>query len=102
MSGVIILAEIVILTILFTVAVVTDSREPVNTVYDMPKPIIDRCLELGLIDETKKADSPQTRRKKTVCSACCGCDHDVCAYLCESCRELCTGVWHFLFCMAGD
>lgn len=66
MSGVIILAEIVILTIIFTVAVVTDSREPVNTVYDMPKPIIDRCLELGLIDETKKADSPQTRRKNCV------------------------------------
>ena len=68
MNGVIILAEIVILTILFTVAVVADSREPVNTVYDMPKPIIDRCLELGLIDETKKADSPQTRRKK-LCAA---------------------------------
>ncbi len=68
MNGVIILAEIVILTILFTVAVVADSREPVNTVYDMPKPIIDRCMELGLIDETKKADSPQTRRKK-LCAA---------------------------------
>lgn len=68
MNGVIILAEILILTILFTVAVVADSREPLNTVYDMPKPIIDRCLELGLIDETKKADSPQTRRKK-LCAA---------------------------------
>ena len=58
----IILIETVVLTILFTIAVVADSKNPVDTVYDMPEPIINRCLELGLIDESKKADSPQTRR----------------------------------------
>lgn len=60
----IILAETVVLAVLFTIAVVAGSKNPVDTVYDMPEPIINRCLELGLIDESKKADSPQTRRKK--------------------------------------
>ena len=60
----IILAETVVLAVLFTIAVVAGSKKPVDTVYDMPEPIINRCLELGLIDESKKADSPQTRRKK--------------------------------------
>lgn len=60
----IILIETVVLTILFTIGVVADSKNPVDTVYDMPEPIINRCLELGLIDESKKADSPQTRRKR--------------------------------------
>ena len=59
-----ILIETVVLTILFTIGVVADSKNPVDTVYDMPEPIINRCLELGLIDESKKADSPQTRRKR--------------------------------------
>lgn len=62
----VILIETVVLTILFTIGVVAGSQNPVETVYDMPQPIIDRCLELGLIDESKKADSPQTRRKKLV------------------------------------
>ncbi len=60
----VILIETLILTVLFTIAVVAGSKNPVDTVYDMPQPIINRCLELGLIDESKKADSPQTRRKK--------------------------------------
>ncbi len=60
----IILAETVVLAVLFTIAVVAGSKNPVDTVYDMPEPIVNRCLELGLIDESKKADSPQTRRKK--------------------------------------
>lgn len=60
----VILIETLILTVLFTIAVVAGSKNPVETVYDMPQPIINRCLELGLIDESKKADSPQTRRKK--------------------------------------
>lgn len=60
----IILIETVVLAILFTMGVVADSKNPVDTVYDMPEPIINRCLELGLIDESKKADSPQTRRKR--------------------------------------
>lgn len=64
MSIGIILTETMVLTILFTIAVVAGSKNPVDTVYDMPEPIINRCLELGLIDESKKADSPQTRRKK--------------------------------------
>ena len=59
-----ILIETVVLAILFTIAVVADSKNPVDTVYDMPEPIINRCLELGLIDESKKADSSQTRRKR--------------------------------------
>lgn len=59
-----ILIETVVLAILFTIGVVADSKNPVDTVYDMPEPIINRCLELGLIDESKKADSPQTRRKR--------------------------------------
>ena len=63
-----ILIETVVLMILFTVAVVAGSRNPVETVYDMPEPIINRCLELGLIDETKKASSPETRRLK-ICTA---------------------------------
>ena len=45
--------ETVILLILFTAGVMLGSRNPIETVYDMPQPIIDRCLELGLIDETK-------------------------------------------------
>ena len=60
----VILIETLILTVLFTIAVVAGSKNPVDTVYDMPQPIINRCLELGLIDESKKADSPQTRRKR--------------------------------------
>ena len=60
----IILIETVVLTILFTIGVVAGSKNPVDTVCDMPEPIINRCLELGLIDESRKADSPQTRRKK--------------------------------------
>ena len=60
----VILIETLVLTILFTIAVAAGSKNPVDTVYDMPEPIINRCLELGLIDETKKADSPQTRKKK--------------------------------------
>ena len=60
----IILIETVVLTILFTIGVVAGSKNPVDTVCDMPEPIINRCLELGLIDENRKADSPQTRRKK--------------------------------------
>lgn len=60
----VILIETLILTVLFTIAVVAGSKNLVDTVYDMPQPIINRCLELGLIDESKKADSPQTRRKK--------------------------------------
>lgn len=60
----VILIETVVMIILFTIAVVAGSKNPVDTVYDMPEPIINRCLELGLIDESKKADSPQTRRKK--------------------------------------
>ncbi len=59
-----ILIETVVLAILFTIGVVADSKNPVDTVYDMPEPITNRCLELGLIDESKKADSPQTRRKR--------------------------------------
>ena len=64
----VILIETVVLTILFTIAVEAGSKNPVDTVYDMPEPIINRCLELGLIDESRKADSPQTRRKK-LCAA---------------------------------
>ena len=63
-----ILIETVVLAILFTIGVVAGSQNPVDTVYDMPEPIINRCLELGLIDESRKADSPQTRRKK-LCAA---------------------------------
>lgn len=64
MNITVILIETLILIVLFTVAVAAGSKNPVDTVYDMPQPIIDRCLELGLIDESRKADSPQTRKKK--------------------------------------
>lgn len=60
MNITVILIETLVLIVLFTIAV----KNPVDTVYDMPQPIIDRCLELGLIDESRKADSPQTRKKK--------------------------------------
>lgn len=33
---------------LFTDAVLLNSKNPVDTIYDMPQPIIDRCLALGL------------------------------------------------------
>lgn len=61
----IILIETAVLAVVFTIAVVAGSKNPVDTVYDMPEPIVNRCLELGLIDESKKADSPQTRRKNS-------------------------------------
>lgn len=64
MSISVILIETAVLAVLFTIGVVALSKNPVDTVYDMPEPIVNRCLELGLIDETKKADSPRTRRKK--------------------------------------
>lgn len=64
MNITVILIETLVLIVLFTVAVAAGSKNPVDTVYDMPQPIIDRCLELGLIDESRKADSPQTRKKK--------------------------------------
>lgn len=63
-----ILIESAVLCILFTVAVLSGSRNPVDTVYDMPEPIVNRCLELGLIDETRKASSPRTKMKK-ICAA---------------------------------
>lgn len=59
-----ILIETSILILLFTAAVIAGSKNPLDTVYDMPEPIINRCLELKLIDETKKATSPQTKAKK--------------------------------------
>lgn len=59
-----ILIETIVLGIIFTIAVLAGSKNPISTVYDMPKPIVNRCLELGLIDETKKASSPQTKKKK--------------------------------------
>jgi len=64
MNIAVILIETLVLIVLFTIAVAAGSKNPVDTVYDMPQPIIDRCLELGLIDESRKADSPQTRKKK--------------------------------------
>lgn len=63
-----ILIEAVILCALFTVAVMAGSKNPLDTVYDLPEPIVNRCLELGLIDETKKRTSPQTKKKK-LCAA---------------------------------
>ena len=45
----VILIETLVLIVLFTIAVAAGSKNPVDTVYDMPQPIIDRCLELGLI-----------------------------------------------------
>lgn len=60
----VILIETLVLIVLFTIAVAAGSKNPVDTVCDMPQPIIDRCLELGLIDESRRADSPQTRKKK--------------------------------------
>ena len=56
--------EAVVLLIFFTAAVLIGSRNPVDGVYDMPQPIIDRCIELGLVDETKKASSKETKLKK--------------------------------------
>ena len=44
----IILIETVVLTILFTIAVVAGSQNPVDTVYDMPEPIINRCPGAGV------------------------------------------------------
>ena len=64
MNITVILIETLVLIVLFTIAAAAGSKNPVDTVYDMPQPIIDRCLELGLIDESRKADSPQTRKKK--------------------------------------
>lgn len=64
MNTTVILIETIILVVLFTAVVLLNSKNPVDTVYDMPQPIIDRCLELGLIDETKKTDSRETRLKK--------------------------------------
>lgn len=52
----------------FIIGVLIGSRNPVDTVCGMPEPIVNRCLELGLIDETKKASSPQTKIKK-LCAA---------------------------------
>lgn len=68
MNITVIIIETIILAVLFTVVVLLNSKNPVDTVYDMPQPIIDRCLELGLIDETKKADSKETRLKKLIAS----------------------------------
>lgn len=68
MNITVIIMETIILAVLFTVVVLLNSKNPVDTVYDMPQPIIDRCLELGLIDETKKADSKETRLKKLIAS----------------------------------
>ncbi len=60
----VIFIETAVLAVLFTIAVAAGSKIPVETIYDMPEPIVNRCLELGLIDESKRADSPQTRKKK--------------------------------------
>lgn len=68
MNIAVIIIETIILAVLFTAAVLLSSKNPLDTVYDMPQPIIDRCLELGLIDETKKADSKETRLKKLAAS----------------------------------
>lgn len=62
----VILIETAVLAVLFTIAVVAGSKNPVETVYDMPEPIVNRCLELGLIDESKRADSSQTRKRKAI------------------------------------
>lgn len=59
-----IIIETVVLLILFTVIVVRDSRDPINVVYDMPQPIIDRCVELGLIKERRRSADRKTVIKK--------------------------------------
>lgn len=61
--------ETIVLIILFTAAVLATSKNPLDTVYDLPEPIVNRCLELGLIDETKKATSIQTKLKKLAAAA---------------------------------
>ncbi len=58
------IAEAAILCLLFTAVIMLQSRKPLEAVYNMPKPIIDRCIELGLVNESQKATSPETRRKK--------------------------------------
>ena len=48
MNITVIVIETIILAVLFTAAVLLSSKNPLDTVYDMPQPIIDRCLELGM------------------------------------------------------
>lgn len=54
--------EIVILAVLFTVLFLL--REPIDRVCDLPKPIYERCLDLGLIEPSQSANSLETILKK--------------------------------------
>ena len=56
--------ESLILIVLFTIAIVGQCKDPLNVIYDMPKPIVDRCLELGLISERQTFSSKETKIKK--------------------------------------
>lgn len=92
----VILIETLILTVLFTIAVVAGSKNPVDTVYDMPQPIINRCLELGLIDESKKGGQP-TDEKKEACRSNRNCAYNGAhAFLCKSCRQFFAGISDFV------
>ena len=64
MNAWVFVAEAVILCLLFTFGVMVQSKKPLEAVFNLPQPIINRCIELGLVDQTKKANSPETRKKK--------------------------------------
>ena len=48
------LIELLVMTVLFTCIVVALCRgnDPVSYIFNYPKPIMERCVELGLIEET--------------------------------------------------
>ena len=64
MTAHMILTEGIVLCILFTSAVLASAKNPLDSVYDLPEPIVNRCLELGLINETKTITSKETKLKK--------------------------------------
>jgi len=62
--------ECLILCIILTVIVVSkEKKDPINMIYDFPRPLIERCYELGLIKEKPRDMRRSTVIKKVIATA---------------------------------
>ena len=46
--------ESIVACVVFTLFVFLMSRDPVKTIFNYPPAIIERCRQLGLVDETNR------------------------------------------------
>ena len=63
--------ECVVICVIFTILVVTAAKkgDPIDLVFDYPRPIIDRAYELGLIKQDRKTLRKSVLIKKAIAVA---------------------------------